>query len=52
LTPRGLAERLKRHAVRPRTIRLADGLSRGYLARDFTSAFERYLRPAEREEAL
>jgi putative DNA primase/helicase len=45
LTPRGLALRLSRYAIRPRTLRLSDGFARGYLASDFTTAFTHYLSP-------
>jgi len=52
LTPRRLADLLSRHAIRPRSLRLADSIQRGYHAADFTEAFTRYLTPTPREEAL
>lgn len=43
LHPRGLALRLERLGIRPRTLRTAEGFVRGYLARDFARAFALYL---------
>ncbi|MBI1211276.1 MAG: DUF3631 domain-containing protein [Alphaproteobacteria bacterium] len=43
LSPRELARMLAPFGIRPRNVRFADGIERGYLARDFADAFARYL---------
>ncbi|MGC8991090.1 MAG: hypothetical protein ACP5MD_13315, partial [Verrucomicrobiia bacterium] len=45
------AKLLGRFKIKPRTIRLADGTAKGYLAADFESAFLRYL-PQNPENAV
>jgi putative DNA primase/helicase len=45
LSPRDLAQMLAPFGIHPRYMRFADGLARGYLARDFADAFARYLGP-------
>ena len=45
LSPRDLARMLGDFGIRPRNVRFADGIDRGYLARDFGDTFARYLGP-------
>jgi hypothetical protein len=52
LDARGLARRLKRFSIRPRTVRLDDGTTpKGYLLELFEDAFARYLGAEERHTA-
>jgi hypothetical protein len=52
LDPRGLARRLKRFEIGPRSIRLNDETTpKGYLLEQFADAFSRYLGASERHTA-
>jgi hypothetical protein len=52
LDARGLARRLKRFSIRPKSVRLEDGSTpKGYLLEAFEDAFARYLSASERHTA-
>jgi hypothetical protein len=43
LDGRGLALRLKDYGIKSKPVRIGDAVSRGYIAEDFSDAWERYL---------
>jgi hypothetical protein len=45
LDDRGLAGRLRRYEIRPKTVRIGDHTPRGYERTDFVDAWDRYLPP-------
>lgn len=49
LDPRGLAQRLAKYDVRPRTVRIGTRTSKGYAKADFVDPWSRYLSVTERE---
>ena len=51
ITDLWLAKQLRPYDIRPRSLRIGDAASRGYLEADFAEAFKRYI-PRSEIEAL
>jgi hypothetical protein len=52
VTEAWLAQRLRPYGIKPQTIRVGEGVGRGYLAEDFRESLKRYVPKPEREEML
>jgi hypothetical protein len=49
LNDRGLATRLRKYGVKPKTVRIGDNTLRGYVAADLADVWERYVLPTRQE---